>query len=120
MAGIFLLHLCLSSFAIIVGLISYYSRAKKAKADPKYHKESSKNQVITSQAMELESNTINVDSQKQNHRDFLASSSHGGNTDAKIDTLLSMITTVHDKEVELERKLDAVLLMMTKIQDQQK
>jgi len=124
MSGMFLLHLCLSTVAIIIGLISN-------------HTESS------SQAMELESNTMNVDSQKQNHRDFPASSSsHGENTDAKIDTLLSMITTVHDKqqrheveleqkldavllmkqqkEVELEQKLDAVLLMMTKIQDQQK
>merc|ERR1711865_391332 len=126
MSGMFILHLCLSTVAIIIGLISN-------------HTESS------SQAMELESNTMNVDSPKQNHHDFPASSSsssHGENTDAKVDTFLSMITTVHDKqkrheveleqkldavllmkqqkEVELEQKLDAVLLMMTKIQDQQK
>ena len=108
MSGTFLLHLCLSTVAIIIGLISN-------------HTESS------SQAMELDSNTMNVDSQKQNRRDFPASSSsssHGKNTDAKIDTLLSMITTVHDKqqrqEIELEQKLDAVLLMMKTIQDQKK
>merc|ERR1711865_671842 len=126
MSGMFLLHLCLSTVAIIIGLI--FNRTESS-----------------SQAMELESNTMNVDSPKQNHHDFPASSSsssHGENTDAKIDTFLSMITTVHDKqkrheveleqkldavllmkqqkEVELEQKLDAVLLMMTKIQDQQK
>jgi len=112
MAGIFLLHLCFSVIAIIIGMFSYFQ--EKEKAD-QYKRSVSR--VTSKEEFGSNSNVF-----AQDHLDFPVSSQVGN--DGKIDALLSMITQLHDeqklKEVESEKKMDDLLSMMTKIQEQQK
>ena len=100
MAGTFLLHLVLSAFAIIVGLLSWYE--KKHKVGRHNHNNDNKNRhASTSQQEEFSQSNSSIESSVQ----------------PQIDWLRSSHQEIQSSQKEATKQMDVVLLMLKNIQD---
>ena len=97
MAGTFLLHLVLSAFAIIVGLLSWYEKKHKV---GRHNNDNKNRHASTSQQEEFsQSNSIESSVQPQ------------------IDWLRSSHQEIQSSQKEVTRQMDVMLLMLKNIQD---